>query len=293
MRPETIVSELVCLIVMAVITGCIWPKMEDMDVLKQNVDQPEWELLWQDDFTGRRLDNSKWDLCKRGKADWNDTMSDDPRLLEIKDGILHLRGIVNAQKEKDEAPYLTVGVTSKGKFAFQYGKVQIHARFKSAQGAWPALWMLGVEKQWPANGEIDLMEHLNFDDMVYQTIHSEYTTKIDKTNTPRKGGTSPIKRDDWNTYGCEWDENQIVLTVNDRPTHTYPRVPEKGESQWPFNQPFYFILSMQIGGRWVNGSGPTDPTHYPAGMEVDWVRVYSRQKPTHQTSNRPDSGDSK
>ena len=239
--------------------------------------QPAWQLVWQDEFSGTTLDDSKWSLCARGKADWQNTMSDDPRLLALKDSVLHLRGIVNDKQDKDPAPYLTAGIISKGKFDFQYGKVQILARFKSAQGAWPALWMLGVDKGWPANGEIDLMEHLNFDHKVYQTVHSEYTLTIDKTDTPAHGGTAVIDRDAWNTYGCEWDADQIVFTVNGTPTHTYPRVPTMGEKQWPFNQPFYFIFSMQIGGKWVNDSGPTDPTHYPAGMEIDWVRVYSRK----------------
>ena len=238
---------------------------------------PGWKLVWEEDFVGTTLDDTRWSRCERGKSDWNNTMSADPRLLSVADGVLHLRGIVNDQPEQDPVPYITAGVTSKGKFAFQYGKVEIRARFKSAQGAWPALWMLGAEKGWPANGEIDLMEHLNFDDKVYQTMHSLYTVKIDKTNTPKKGGTAPIQRDDWNTYGCEWDADKVVLTVNGKPAHTYPRVPEKGEEQWPYNQPFYFILSMQVGGKWVNGSGPTNPDHYPAGMEIDWVRVYKRE----------------
>lgn len=199
-------------------------------------------------------------------------MSDDPRLLKIENGILQLRGIVN-DKADDPAPFITAGVTSKGKFSFNYGKVQIRARFKSAQGAWPALWMLGVKGQWPQNGEIDLMEHLNFDHKIYQTVHSEYTTKLDKTNTPKKGGTAPIKRDDWNTYGAEWDADKIVFTVNGKATHTYPRVPSKGPEQYPFKQPFYFLLSMQIGGKWV---GQADPAQYPAWMEIDWVRVYQK-----------------
>jgi beta-glucanase (GH16 family) len=247
-----------------------------------------WEMVWSDEFEADKLDDAKWELCKRGKADWMNTMSDDPRLLRIEDGGLHLRGIVNDKKDNDPAPYLTAGVTSKGKYAFRHGKVQIRARFKSAQGAWPALWMLGAEKGWPANGEIDLMEHLNFDRKVYQTVHSEYTVKIDKTNTPKKGGTAPINRDDWNTYGCEWDADKMVFTVNGQPTHTYSRMPEKGEKQWPFNQPFYFILSMQIGGKWVNGSGPTNPAHYPAGMKVDWVHVYSRKTASGGTSGTSD-----
>jgi beta-glucanase (GH16 family) len=261
--------------------------------LPNHLKQSEWELVWKDDFAGKELDDSKWTLCKRGNPDWKNTMSDDPRLLKIKGGVLHLRGIVNDKQDKNPAPYLTAGVTSKGKFSFQYGKVEIRARFKSAQGAWPALWMLGTDKGWPANGEIDLMEHLNFDHKIYQTVHSEYTIRIDKTNTPKKGSTAKIERDDWNTYGCEWDANKIVFTVNGKPTHTYPRVPAMGEKQWPFNQPFYFILSMQIGGSWVNGSGPTNSTHYPAGMEVDWVRVYGRKKPSNPASNKSDAGDVK
>lgn len=246
----------------------------------------EWQLVWEDDFFGATLDDFKWSLCARGKADWQNTMSDDPRLLTIEHSVLHLRGIVNDKKDEDPAPYLTAGIISKGKFAFQYGKVQIMARFKSAQGAWPALWMLGTEKGWPANGEVDLMEHLNFDQKIYQTVHSEYTLTIDKTDTPKQGGTATINRDDWNIYGCEWDENKIVFTVNGEPAHTYPRMPAMGEKQWPFNQPFYFIFSMQIGGKWVNESGPTDPAHYPAGMEVDWVRVYSHKEHTNQASNK-------
>ncbi len=110
--------------------------------------QPEskWKLCWGDEFSGNELDTSKWTLCKRGRPAWRDTMSDDPRLLQIGDGVLRLRGIVNEKNEDDSSPFLTAGVTSKNKFSFQYGKAQIRARFNSAQGAWPALWMLGTKK---------------------------------------------------------------------------------------------------------------------------------------------------
>lgn len=235
-----------------------------------------WELIWSDEFSDNALDQTTWSLCSRGRSDWNNTASDDPRLIELDNGVLRLRGIVNDDTESDHAPYLTGAIQSKGKYSYQYGKVQIRARFKCAQGAWPALWMMGEEKGWPACGEIDLMEHLNFDDIIYQTVHSEYTRSIDKTNTPKHGSTAKIERDNWNTYGCEWDEDKIVFTVNGEATFTYPRAPEKGEKQWPFKQPFYFLFSMQIGGDWVNAQGerPTLPDHYPAYMEIDWVRVY-------------------
>jgi len=277
---KSVVLLLICLAVVSGGSAWVGASERTASPSQEAVDRSRWELVWQDEFAGEKLDGTRWTRCKRGTPDWKNTMSDDRRLLKIEGGILHLRGIVNDKKDKDRVPFLTAGVTSRGKFAYQYGKVQIRARFKCAQGAWPALWMLGAEKGWPASGEIDLMEHLNFDRKVYQTVHSEYTIKIDKTNTPKKSGTARIKRDDWNTYGCEWDAERIVFTVNGVPTHTYPRVPALGEKQWPFDQPFYFILSMQIGGNWVNGSGPTNPAHYPAGMEIDWVRVYRPKKPS-------------
>ena len=240
-------------------------------------DQSNWELLWQDEFTDNQLDQTKWARCKRRRSNWNDTMSDDPSLLVINDGVLHLRGIENDNQDKDPAPYLTAGITSKGKYFFQYGKVQIRARFKSAQGAWPALWMMPETTPKVGYGEIDLMEHLNFENKVYQTVHSDYTKK-DQNKPPQRYCEPNIDRDTWNTYGCEWDENKIIFTVNSKPTLTYPRTPELGEKQWPFDDPYYFILSMQIGGSWVNGSGPTNPAHYPAGMEIDWIRVYKKTK---------------
>lgn len=238
--------------------------------------ESRWRLEWQDEFNADALDTARWQRCKRGTPDWKNTMTNDPALLQLKDGVLRLIGVENKNRERDPAPYLTAGITSRDKFTFKHGKVEIRARFKSAQGAWPALWMLGAEKGWPHCGEIDLMEHLNFDTIVYQTVHSDYTLNQDKSNTPRKGATAPIERDGWNTYGCEWDSDRIVFTVNGKASHTYPRVAEKGESQWPFDQPFYFIFSMQIGGGWVNGPGPTKPEHYPAWMDIDYVRVYKR-----------------
>ena len=74
-------------------------------------DQSKWELVWQDEFVDNNLDETKWTRCKRGTPNWKDTMSDDPRLLIINDGVLHLRGIENDDNDKDPAPYLSAGIT--------------------------------------------------------------------------------------------------------------------------------------------------------------------------------------
>ena len=234
---------------------------------------PGWKLVWHDEFSGDRIDNRKWSPCERNTPDWCNTMTRDPRCYQISGGTLRLMGIVNDDLSKDPSPFLTGGITSKGKFDFTYGRVEIRARFRSAMGAWPALWMLGKNGRWPHNGEIDIMEHLNFDDKVYQTIHSYWANEVDKQRSVPKGGTSPVPRDEFNTYGVEWSADEIVFLVNDKPTFRYPRLADKGPEQWPFDQPFYLILSMQIGGKWV---GEADPADYPAWLEIDWVRVFQR-----------------
>jgi len=238
-------------------------------------EEEEWKLIWSDEFDTPQLDPKKWGRCERGKSDWNDTMSDDPGLVEWHDGVLHLRGIANPDTEKTPPPFLTAGITSKGKFQFRYGKVEIRARFKSARGAWPALWLLVADGQTAGYGEIDLMEHLNFEDKVYQTIHTVSTPAPGGKQGQPRGTSVPIDRDGWNTYGAEWDADQIVFTVNGTPTMTYRKLPEAGPAQWPFDQEFYLIMSMQIGGKWV---GEADPADYPAGMDIDWIRVHQRQR---------------
>ncbi len=230
-----------------------------------------WKLIWQDEFNKSYINSEHWAPCQRGNADWKNTMVTDPKVFGIGNGRLRLKALVNRNTQTDPAPFHTGAVTSQGKFSFKYGKIMIRARFDSARGAWPALWMLGDEGQWPSNGEIDLMEHLNSDQFVYQTVHSAYTQEGGKS--PQNSTTAPINKDSFNTYGVEWDASKLVFTVNGEKTMTYPRVPEKGETQWPFDQPFYIILSMQVGGNWV---GPGASEDYPAEMEIDWIRVYQR-----------------
>lgn len=73
---------------------------------------PGWQLVWHDEFDGPKIDASKWSPCERGKSDWCDTMSKDPRCFSITDGILRLHGFKNDKPEQDPSPYLTGGLTS-------------------------------------------------------------------------------------------------------------------------------------------------------------------------------------
>ena len=236
--------------------------------------QPEWQLVWEENFNGTELDTTVWSMIPRGKPDWQNTMSFDDRCYELRDGHLILRGIVNEDLQTDSSPYLTGGVWTKGKKAFERGRMEIRAKLEGAQGAWPAIWMLPYEEEknpWPNGGEVDIMERLNYDTFVYQTVHSHYTYNLQRDKNPPNGTTAPIRPNDFNVYGVDFWPDSLVFHVNGVKTFTYPRVDGGKDGQFPFDKPQYLLIDMQLGGTWV---GEVDPTGLPVEMTVDWVKHY-------------------
>ena len=239
----------------------------------------EWELVWEDNFDkDNYLDPEKWNIVERGGSDWDNYMSDHKDCFRIKDGKLFLRGIVNKDRSVDTVPYLTGGVNTKGKFAYQYGKIEIRAKLENAKGAWPAMWMLADQPKYgkyPRNGEIDLMEHLNFEDQIYQTVHSYYTLELKQDKNPPHYQTTNTETENYNIYGMEWFPDKLVFTLNGKETFVYPKLKNVDPTQWPFDQPFYIMIDMQLGGSWV---GDVDAKDLPVQMIVDWVKVYKQTK---------------
>ncbi len=236
-----------------------------VSVLAQETKPPKWELVWSDEFNGSRINEKYWSKIDRGKSGWSNYMSPDPSLYAVKGGNLILRGKVNPDTKKDPVPYITGGVWTKGKYSFLYGKIEIRAKLGCAQGAWPAIWLLPDKKdrKWPDDGEIDLVEHLNFDDFAYQTLHTKYT--ISGNKNPRNTTTKKINRDGYNVYGVEWYPDKLVFLLNGEKTFEYPRLPElQDKGQWPFTSPFFILIDMQLEGNWVGKI--TNPKQLPIEM---------------------------
>jgi len=245
-------------------------------VYLQKPQRPEkkWKLVWKDDFNTHHLDTGKWTMIPPGKSDWNKHMSTYKDCFWFDSGYVYLRGIRNPDTASDPRPFITGGIYTKGKFAFQYGKIEIRAKLECATGAWPAMWMLAEQNKYgayPKNGEIDIMEHLNFDSIIYQTTHSHYTLNLKQTKNPPHSGTASFNRDAFNTFGINWFPDKIVFTVNGKETFSYPRINGVDASQWPYDQPFYVLVDQQLGGNWV---GKVNPQQLPVQMIVDWVKVY-------------------
>lgn len=236
----------------------------------------EWEMIWNDEFdTNGAPDPAKWKFAGRGKADWNRFCYDDLKNAYVEDGRLFLVGTLS-DDPADTAQFHTGALRTQGLFAFKYGKVEISAKLGQGQGSWPALWMMpeaNVYGGWPVSGEIDIMEHLNFDTILYQTLHTDYTYNRKIKTNPKSSVTSGFNVGEFNVFGLEWYPDSLCFFVNGVKTLTYPRLEAEGSSQWPYDQEFHLIVNQALGGNWP---GPVDPAHLPIHMEVDWVRVYKK-----------------
>lgn len=235
----------------------------------------EWKLVWMEDFEQKDcFDDSVWTKIPRGGSDWNNYMSSFDSCYAMRDGNLVLRGIKNYTQLNDTAPYLTGGVYTKGKKFFTGGRVEVRARLQAAKGAWPAIWMLPESAEWPKGGEIDIMERLNHDTIAYQTTHSYYTHVLGIKDNPPHGGIHKINPEEYNIYSVDIYPDSLVFAVNHDYTYTYPRVDTDKEGQFPFYQPYYLLIDMQLGGSWV---GAVDPEELPVEMWVDWVKYYEKR----------------
>lgn len=231
-------------------------------------------MVLYDDFeqSAREPNPEIWHLCKQGSPAWAKHLSGSYDQAYVSDGTLKLTGIKDGG-----GVYRCGGIETSGLFSIKYGKVEVCARFThQVQGGWPAIWMMPqnpLYSGWPACGEIDIMEHLNHDGIVYQTIHSYYRESLG--NQSGTVTTPVINYGEFNTYGIEWTPDRITFTLNNEPTLVYENYKLDDDlKQWPFATDFYLILNFALGGP---GTWPGDifDDELPGMMEVDWVRITS------------------
>lgn len=231
-------------------------------------------LIFEDDFEQENTipDTTKWSLCPKNNAAWGKHLSESYEQVFVENGNLILLA------EKVDGKYQAGGIRTLGKFDFQYGRVEVKAKFtKTAKGGWPAIWMMPSPKYvgWPDCGEIDIMEQLNNDTIVYHTIHSHYKNTLN-LYIPLPSIISFYKKNEYNVYAVEWTPESITFFVNGMQRLTYPNWHLKDETskrQWPFNAPFYLILNYALGGE-NTWPGLIRDEELPAKMEIDWVKVF-------------------
>ena len=259
----------------------------------------DWKLIWNDEFDKPGLpDGAKWDyetgfIRNHEKQFYTRARKDNAR---VENGML----VIEAKREKKLAPgpgppakfsgdggasgvpadaeYTSASLTTRGKAAWTYGRIDVRAKLPSGRGTWPAIWTLGTNIDsagWPGCGEIDIMEFVGFEPgVVHANIH---TKKYNHVMNTGKGGklTIPDASQAFHIYSVEWDSQTINFFVDDRRYFTY-RNEGTGPDAWPYDSDQFLILNLAIGGDWGGQKG-IDDAIFPQRYEIDYVRVY--QKP--------------
>ena len=227
-------------------------------------------LIWSDEFnTDGAPDAAKWGYdIGTGSGGWGNNeleyYTSRPVNVIVQAGVLK----INAIKENyNGSAYTSARLLSKNKFSFMYGKIEVRAKMPVGVGTWPAAWMLGDNigtVNWPACGEADIVEHLGRDlNKIYGTLHYP-----GHSGGNADGGTIiiPDATTAFHTYIVDWSATSIKIYVDAQLYHTVAN-----SAALPFNQNFFVLLNMAIGG---NFGGAVDPALTSATFEVDYVRVY-------------------
>lgn len=240
--------------------------------------QVNYELLFEDDFNGNAYDTQFWSCypLEKRKSPWNKYVTDDKDLAEVKNGNLFLRARWNSKTDLPE----TGAILTKNKFSFKYGKIEVRAKFsRLGQGGWPAIWLLAqneIYSGWPNAGEIDIMEQLNSDNFVHQTVHQ--TNGGSKRISIEKKPFPLISTTEYNTYSVVKLPNRIEFYVNNQLTMVHE---PKGDfaKRWPFETDYYIILNYASADKGQSGvkfwpGFVTSTKGFPYEMAVDYVKVW-------------------
>ncbi|HLP65475.1 family 16 glycosylhydrolase [Flavobacterium sp.] len=254
------------------------------------VDVVYTNLVWSDEFdTNGAVNPTKWHHQTQLPAGGSWFNGEVQHYTDQLTNSFVNAGFLNIVAKKE--PYTSQGITKQytsarlnSKFAFLYGRVDIRAKVPTNQGTWPALWMLGKNvnedggffdsafgtTNWPACGEIDIMEHGITQSQPINYVQSALHTPSSFGNTTNIGGTLANNLgSDYHVYSMNWSPFQITFLLDGVAYYTYnPAV--KTPSNWPFNAEQYLLLNIAMGG--VAGTIPSSFTQ--ASMEIDYVRVY-------------------
>lgn len=248
-------------------------------------DQGTYTLVWSDEFDADGLpDETKWGydagdgcpiLCGWGNDELQYYTERRLENARIEDG--HL--VVEARREPfGTREYTSARLVTKGKGDWLYGRIEIRAELPSGTGTWPAMWLLPTDRvygDWPASGEIDVMEHVGFaPDSVFAAVHTASYNHV--LGTQRTGRVRvPDAETAFHVYAIEWTPQRIDFYVDDERFFAFLK--EGTDSAvWPFDQAFHLILNIAVGGSWGGVQG-VDDAIWPQRLVLDYVRVYQLQ----------------
>ena len=248
---------------------------------------PGWTFVWSDEFEEPAIDETVWNILDtpgtKANAEleyYTNRKNDEPGAnVFLEDGAL----VIEAREEMSNGfDYTSARIdTELGMAQFLYGRFEARMKLPDVTGMWPAFWMLGVDSptaRWPTCGEVDIMEGKGrLPSWTAGSLHRGLMPGSVNDVVSTKAYTLPTGtfHDDWHVFAVEWDMQQVSWYVDDTLYETVTR-PASTAQPWPFDQKFYILLNLAVGGLFDANAKP--PPGMPSQrLVVDYVRVY--QKP--------------
>jgi beta-glucanase (GH16 family) len=255
------------------------------------MDKEDYQLVWSDEFNQSGApDPANWDFeegfVRNEELQWyqkdNAVCRDGLLILEgrreQRPNPLYQSGSNDWRKKRPVIEYSSACVISKGRRSWQYGRFEMRGKIDISSGIWPAWWTLGVDKPWPANGEIDMMEYYrgkllaNIACLGKDKKAEWYSNRF---SIDSLGGTEWANK--FHIWRMDWTEEYIALYIDDQLLNktSLDLLVNKDSSAFnPFRQPHYMLFDLAIGG--LNGGDPSK-TSFPKTFEIDYVRVYQKK----------------
>ncbi|RAW00335.1 hypothetical protein DQQ10_14880 [Pseudochryseolinea flava] len=268
-------------------------------------------LIWRDEFNKTKLDDEKWTREVGGSGFGNGelqyyTSGESNVFIGSKTNASDTGYLViEARRENygiapENRQFTSGRINTSGKFNFKYGTIEARMKLPNLQnGLWPAFWMLGANYPsvgWPRSGEIDILEAGFRDDWQNNVANRKNNTTVHwfqdnfqeiDPNAPGNGwwgnasATNSITipgnfNDSFHNFKIVWTPTNIIGYVDNVQYYNFA-IPANDANITEFNNPFYFILNLAVGGS--NFVGITDPAQItaplPAQFQIDYIRVYS------------------
>ena len=244
-------------------------------------------LVWSDEFNqpvGSSPDPAKWVFALGDGGDgWGNHELESYTASPVNSSVVADAGAEDGHALAIRAVRTASGYTSarlqtKGKFAAEYGFIAARMRLPRGRGIWPAFWMLGdsfPRVEWPACGEIDIMENVgHLPRKVYGTLHGPgYSGGKGIQGAYELPGPAGLD-EAYHVYAVQWRTGRIEWSIDGRvySAATPARLP--AGTVWVYDhQPFFILLNLAVGGNWPKN--PDAATTFPQTLYVDYVRVYS------------------
>ena len=231
-------------------------------------------LIWSDEFDndGQICDKNWYAeiIPPNNGSWWNNELqyyTNSSNNLRVEDGLLKITALRENYKNKE---FTSARIVSKDLFDFMYGRVDVRAKLPKGGGTWPAIWMIGSnfdEVNWPQSGEIDIMEYDYYrKDKIHTTVHMADQNGDPVYFTSIKNNISNVS-EEFHIYSLEWTSNELIFLIDNVIVYSF-----KNNPTYPFNQKFFFILNVAVGGNFVGNRVDSD---FSEGvMEIDYIRVY-------------------